>query len=67
MKLVAQDDVVYAADVGDGLCLACGTLQPFVERDNARFGLCEECEEQRVLRCEDVRDALWWIDTGDVA
>ena len=43
------------------------SAEMFVERENARFGLCEECEEQRVLRCEDVRDALWWIDTGDVA
>lgn len=54
-----------AAEAGEGLCLACGTVQPFQERENARFGLCEECEEQQVIRCEDVRDALCFLNLGE--
>lgn len=51
-----------AAEAGDGLCLDCGAVQEFQERDNARFGLCDECEEQRVIRLEDVWAALVILD-----
>lgn len=66
MKLLTDIELEEAAEAGDGICLDCGHLQPFVEKAQARFGLCEECGMQRVLRAVDIWQGMWWIDTGDV-
>jgi len=66
MHLLKSEDLEQACQDGEGLCLNCGHLQPFLEREMMRFGLCEECGSQTVMRAEDLKAGLdfmeidWW-------
>jgi hypothetical protein len=51
-----------AAADGDGVCLNCGYQQPFLEKEAMRFGLCEECCLQQVLRAEDLLRGLDFLE-----
>lgn len=58
MHLLTNAELEEAAQSEEGLCLECGYRQPFQERYSMRFGLCEDCGMQRVLRAADLRDGL---------
>lgn len=64
MHLLRSEDLKQAAADGDGVCLNCGHLQPFLEKEAMRFGLCEECGLQQVLRTEDLQRGLDFLEMG---
>lgn len=62
MHLLQSEELAQAALNGDGICLNCGYLQPFLEKEAMRFGLCEECCLQQVLRAEDLQRGLDFLE-----
>ena len=62
MHLLRREDLEQAAADGDGICLNCGCQQPFLGKESMRFGLCEECCLQQVLRAEDLLQGLDFLE-----
>lgn len=62
MHLLRSEELEQAVGDGDGICLNCGHLQPFLEKETMRFGLCNECELQQVLRAEDLQRGLDFLE-----
>lgn len=62
MHLLQNEELAQAALNGDGICLNCGYLQPFLEKEAMRFGLCEECCLHQVLRAEDLQRGLDFLE-----
>lgn len=62
MHLLRSEELEQATADGDGICLNCGCLQPFFEREAMRFGLCEECGLQQVMRAEDLKRGLDFLE-----
>jgi hypothetical protein len=62
MHLLRSEELEQAAIDGYGLCLNCGSLQPFLAREAMRFSLCHECELQQVLRAEDLQRGLDFLE-----
>ena len=58
MHLLAMLELDQANSHDQGLCPACGLCQGATEGESMRFGLCLDCEAQRVLRAADLRDGL---------
>ncbi len=58
MHLLTMLELDQASFEDQGICLECGLVQDFAERESMRFGLCLDCEAQRVLRATDLRDGL---------
>lgn len=58
MHLLTMRELEQACYDDQGICLECGLIQDFMERESMRFGLCLDCEAQRVLRAADLRDGL---------
>ena len=58
MHLLTLRELEQASSDDQGICLECGLVQDFAERESMRFGLCLDCEAQRVLRATDLRDGL---------
>lgn len=58
MHLLTMRELDQASSDDQGICLECGLVQDFAERESMRFGLCLDCEAQRVLRTTDLRDGL---------
>lgn len=58
MHLLTMRELDQASSDAQGICLECGLVQDFAERESMRFGLCLDCEAQRVLRAADLLDGL---------
>ena len=58
MHLLTLRELDQASSDDQGICLECGLVQDFAERESMRFGLCLDCEAQRVLRATDLWDGL---------
>ena len=68
MHLLTMRELDQASSDAQGICLECGLVQDFAERESMRFGLCLDCETQRVLlakACHTTKSYIWHLEHGD--